>query len=66
DIINSFKQLDVCKDRRKHKALDEHKIIFNHIIAQEPEQAALAMKEHLRDVSEYSQTLNKIGGNGHV
>lgn len=66
DIISSFIQLDVCKDRRTFKALEEHQIIFDHIIAQEPEKAAMAMKKHLQDVLDYSQTLNKISGNGHV
>jgi len=64
DIINSFIQLDVCKDRSIYKALDEHQIIFDHIIAQEPEKAADAMMKHLRDVFEYSRTLTKFGSNG--
>ena len=66
DIISSFIQHDVCKDRETFKALDEHRVIFDHIINQKPEQAAAAMKKHLQDVTEYSQTINKIGGNGHV
>lgn len=57
DIINNFIQLDVCKDGRFYSALDEHAIIFNHIIAQEPEAAANAMRHHLSDVLEYSQFL---------
>lgn len=57
DIINNFIQLDVCKDGRFYSALDEHEIIFNHIIAQEPEAAANAMRHHLSDVLEYSQFL---------
>lgn len=66
DVINSFLQLDICKADRILKALDEHKIIFEHIVAQKPESAALAMRDHLSDVVEYSQTLNKIGRNGNV
>lgn len=57
DIINNFIQLDVCKDERFMKALDEHKIILKHIIMQEPDKAADAMRTHLRDVFDYSQNL---------
>ncbi len=57
DIINNFIQLDICKDGRFYNALDEHKIILEHIIAQEPEKAATAMRVHLSDVVEYSQSL---------
>ena len=57
DIIKSFLQLDICKDGRPLQAMDEHKIIFKHIIAQEPEKAAAAMRTHLKDVFDYSQRL---------
>ncbi|MEM8525573.1 MAG: FadR/GntR family transcriptional regulator [Bacteroidota bacterium] len=60
DIINSFIQLDVCKDRKTYKALEEHRIIFEHIIAKKSEAAAAAMKEHLSDVFEYSRTLTEF------
>lgn len=56
DIVNSFIKLDVCKDGRFVQALDEHKVIFGHIVAQEPEQAAEAMRIHLKGVLEYSRT----------
>lgn len=59
DIINNFIQLDVCKDGRFYTALKEHKIILDHIIAQEPEKAAQAMQNHLQDTLEYSKTLKK-------
>ena len=62
DIINNFITLDICKDGRFYNALDEHQIILNHIIAQEPEAAAEAMRIHLKDVFEYSQTLKKNNG----
>ncbi|MEM8525568.1 MAG: FadR/GntR family transcriptional regulator [Bacteroidota bacterium] len=64
DIINSFIQLDVCKARRIHQSLEEHQNIFDHIIAQKPEEAAAAMKEHLSDVFEYSRTLTEFDSNG--
>jgi GntR family transcriptional repressor for pyruvate dehydrogenase complex len=57
DIVNSFIKLDVCKDGRFYRALDEHKIILHHIIDQEPDKAAEAMRNHLDDVMEYSYQL---------
>lgn len=56
DIINNFITLDICSDNRNTS--DEHQTILNHIIAQEPELAAQAMRAHLSDVYEYSQKLN--------
>jgi Transcriptional regulators len=61
DIINNFIKLDVCKDDRSHHALDEHEIILKHITNQEPEEAAAAMRTHLKEVFEYSQTLKNNG-----
>ena len=66
DIINNFIQLDVCKDGRFYDALVEHEVILKHIIAQEPDKAAAAMKKHLRAVFEYSQSLKKEASNGTV
>ena len=57
DIVNSFIKLDICKDGRFVKALEEHKIILDHITAQEPELAAEAMRIHLKDVLAYGYTL---------
>jgi GntR family transcriptional repressor for pyruvate dehydrogenase complex len=59
DIVNSFIKLDVCKDGRFYRALDEHKIIVDYIINQEPEKAAEAMQSHLGDVMEYSYQLKR-------
>lgn len=61
DIINNFIKLDVCKDDRVNHALAEHEIILKHINRQEPEEAAAAMRTHLREVFEYSQTLKGEG-----
>lgn len=57
DIVNNFLSLDICTDGRVYRALDEHHVILTHIKNQEPEQAASAMRNHLRDVFEYSQSL---------
>lgn len=64
DIIYNFIKLDICKDGRFYDALEEHKLIVKHIIAQEPEAAAAAMRNHLKDVIEYSQSLKKRNQNG--
>ncbi len=57
DIIKSFIELEVCKDGRDSRAVEEHRIILKHIAAQEPEAAAKAMEEHLKEVLQYSQSL---------
>ena len=54
DIIREFKQLEICKDGRYYKALEDHKVIFDHIINQEPEKVAEAMKVHLSEVLKHS------------
>lgn len=62
DIINNFIKLDICKDGRSYDALEEHKEILNHIIQQEPDEAASAMRNHLKDVFDYSQSLKRENG----
>jgi len=57
DIVKSFTKLDVCKDGRFYRSLEEHKDILEYIVNQQPELAAKAMKEHLKDVIVYSQNL---------
>jgi len=60
DVVKNFTKLEVCKDGRFYKSLEEHRVILDHIVNQEPELAAKAMKEHLQDVTEYSQTITEI------
>ena len=59
DIVKNFTKLDVCKDGRFYRSLEEHKIILEHIVNQEPDLAAQAMKYHLKDVTDYSKTIQK-------
>lgn len=59
DIVYSYTELEICKDGRFYQAMEEHKIILQHILDKNPELAAKAMEEHLRDVTEYSVTLKK-------
>ncbi len=62
DIVHNFIKLDICKDGRFYRALEEHQILLQHIIDQEPELAAQAMRTHLHDVYEYSKTLKNANG----
>ncbi len=62
DIVKNFTKLDVCKDGRFYKSLEEHKVILEHIVNQEPELAAKAMEEHLQDVTDYSKRLKENRG----
>ncbi len=57
DIVKNFTKLDVCKDGRFYRSLEEHKVILEYIVNQKPELAAKAMEEHLQDVTDYSKTL---------
>lgn len=62
DIISSFNRLEICKDGRFYKALEEHEQILDYIVKQEPEKASEAMRQHLKDVTTYSNNLKQ--GNG--
>ncbi len=59
DIVKNFTKLDVCKDGRFYRSLEEHKVILEFIVNQKPELAAKAMEEHLQDVTDYSKTLKE-------
>ncbi len=54
DIVSSFNKFKVCNDGTIDKSLEEHRIILQHIIDQEPGLAADAMESHLRDVLAFS------------
>ena len=59
DIIHSFRKLEVCKDGRFYRALEEHEAILQYIVEGKPDAAAIAMNAHLKDVVEYSQNINE-------
>ncbi len=59
DIVYNFTELEICKDGRFNQAMEEHKVILQHILDKNPDLAAKAMEEHLKDVIEYSGTLKK-------
>ena len=56
DIVNNFIQYKVCDDQSEFKAFREHQQILQHIINKDGEAASLAMKEHLKDVTEFSKS----------
>lgn len=56
DIVNSFVELKVCTDVRFIKAAQEHQQILQHIIDQDGEAASKAMRNHLKDVVEFSHS----------
>ena len=62
-IISSLPQLNIYKEKPA-TIINEHAIIFEHILAQEPEKAAAAMRIHLKELLDYSQRLKKRKGNG--
>lgn len=59
DIIHNFNKLEICNDGNIHKNLDEHNLIVKYIVSQSPDQASIAMLDHLQDVLEYSVTLRE-------
>jgi GntR family transcriptional repressor for pyruvate dehydrogenase complex len=58
DIIKSYVNLQVCNDDKTPKTIKEHRIILQHIKDQNVAGAEQAMKDHLKDVLEFS--INKV------
>ncbi len=54
DIVKSFNKLNVCKDDRSQKTLEQHHMILKHIIDRNKEEAEKAMRIHLSDVVAFS------------
>lgn len=54
DIIKSFIDLNVCENGRSVNSIEEHKVILDAIVRQDPVAAERAMKDHLKDVLEFS------------
>jgi GntR family transcriptional repressor for pyruvate dehydrogenase complex len=54
DIITNFIKYDVCGEDVKAARFDEHQLLLDHIIKQNPDEAAQAMENHLRDVKAFS------------
>lgn len=59
DIVNNYVQLKVCDDGPTNKTVMEHRKILQCIIDQDSERAEMAMKEHLKDVVNFSHNQNQ-------
>jgi len=55
DIIKSFTRLNVCKDDRNKFTLAQHREVLEHIVAQNPTAAQEAMRNHLKDILDFSK-----------
>jgi len=60
DIVSSFKKLNVCKDDRDHRIVEEHRDLLKHIIEGNGNEAARIMQQHLDEVVEFSKQLKQI------
>lgn len=58
DLVSSFNERKVCEDGRSYVALEEHKVIFQHIKDQKPLLAKEAMRKHLGVIMDYSKTVS--------
>ncbi len=54
DILEIYRKLNVCGGGRAFKSYDEHRYILDCIIKQDGEGASETMREHLKDVVEFS------------
>lgn len=60
DIVTNFISFKVCNESNNAKTLAEHDLILNHIIDQNPEEASIAMINHLQDVSNFSKNIEQV------
>lgn len=56
DIINIYRELNICGDGRFYKSLDEHNNILESIIRKKPAEAEESMRIHLKDIVDFSRT----------
>ncbi len=67
DIMQYFKKHDVCGEGRAEVAIKQHEELLQYIIDQDSEKAGEAIKEHLKEISEYVKTIKNglfLNGNG--
>ena len=57
DILKSYNKLKVCSTDGNMKIIDEHREIVRCIKEQDVEGIEKAMRRHLKDVTEFSETL---------
>ena len=67
DIMQYFKKHNVCGEGRAELAVEQHEQLLQHIVDRNADKAGEAIKEHLREISEYVKTLKdgiQLNGNG--
>ncbi|UXP33102.1 FadR family transcriptional regulator [Reichenbachiella agarivorans] len=57
DILTNYRELDACGDGRSDTALELHERILFYIKEQDIEKATQAMRDHLSDILDFSNTL---------
>ncbi|MFT4534845.1 MAG: GntR family transcriptional repressor for pyruvate dehydrogenase complex [Saprospiraceae bacterium] len=55
DIVKNFTALNICTDDRTGKTVQEHRDILNFIINQDSKSAEKSMRDHLKDIMDFSQ-----------
>lgn len=56
DIINIYRELNICGDGRFYKSFDEHQVILDSIIRQNPIEAEESMRVHMKEIIDFSMT----------
>ncbi|WP_370087981.1 FadR/GntR family transcriptional regulator [Ekhidna sp.] len=67
DIMQYFKKHNVCGEGRAQIAVEQHEQLLQYIVDKNPDKAAEAIKDHLKDISEYVKTIDNglvLNGNG--
>jgi len=58
DIVHYFKKQKICNDASADVVINQHKEILQHIVDKNPDKAVMAIKKHLKNVSEFVKTLD--------
>jgi len=57
NIGSSYMELKVCDEEKNQKLIMEHRLIVDNIIARKPDEAVIAMENHLQDVKNFSNNI---------
>jgi GntR family transcriptional repressor for pyruvate dehydrogenase complex len=60
DIVKNFNRFKVCSTEQTDKTVQEHRQILNFIINQDPKSAKKAMKNHMRDIVNFSKKSSNL------
>ena len=61
DIVHYFKKQKICNDASADVVINQHKEILQYIVDKNPDKAVMAIKKHLKNVSEFVKTLDIEG-----